>query len=237
MNDFDVHIKLVTKCRDIAVNSLKHFLDLLGIDNNLLNDIYDLDIIIDIDDEVTSRNCAILEDNIIWIGKEYLDLMIDYLTKVSNPNSIIEEISGTIVHEMLHANRHKILLKNPNLIDEFDYALSLEESIVEVISNIIISFRNSDDLDLEYKKITMLNSNVPYDEKMGMILIDTLGLFGLKWFITSPYTKEYYNYFALKYGNNYESLVKVFDELYNDTIESRTSDKETVNRAYYLIKK
>ncbi len=111
----------VYSAREYSNNSIKHFFELLDLDSDLFNHLYNIDIIIDFDNEIDSKSDDIAyyednnknDDNSIIILSNYISKLLDKESKIGKKN-IIKDIGETIIHETLHSNRDLILKNNPN---------------------------------------------------------------------------------------------------------------------------
>lgn len=123
--EFDNYLKIGI---NRAKNSLNHFFELLEIDPELFNHLFDIEIIIDYDNKVIKRRIidgklrdeefAIYSsadnntDDKIYISKDYIrDLLLDLKDNYISRQDVINDIALTIVHEILHRNRTIILDK------------------------------------------------------------------------------------------------------------------------------
>lgn len=130
---------------DIAINrannALKNFLGLLDLDYNLFNNLFNTDIRIDYDMQHVDKDefaICILGNSKnnprIYVGLDYMDDLIDSLSKKSQKQRVINCLAGTIIHELLHVNRN-ILIKEKLNIDTIKcltsiYSKNNEESVL-----------------------------------------------------------------------------------------------------------
>ena len=240
--------ELINKAKAEAINSLKIFLKKLSINENLMQDIYDTDILVKKLNFI--ENLEFDHDNFkIYVNETYLEELTDEL----DSDQATKQLAKSIIHEMLHANRvlkdEKVvaseitktgndLLDNINnkFITNDNLLLSqrgFEESITEVIALIVFLTRNTDDLSINAVTERIRTRSVYNDdEKVAALIVDRLGVDMLKWFMLSTYTNEYHNYFKEKYGTKYETLVQYVNKLYltnEPDFYTRAKAEEIVN--------
>ena len=98
---------IVKETHSFTINSLKHFCDLLGIDKKLLKHIYSTDVIIDYTDEINYESAVAFyksNENKVHLLAEYVDEVLELQARDNNP-VYVHNLSATILHELLHANR------------------------------------------------------------------------------------------------------------------------------------
>ena len=247
--------EVIQKAKELSIYSLKTFLRKLNLDESILNDIYNIEIVVDkvnddSDLEFDHENFKII------ISPFYLDELVDELMDNPNEDQPIKQLSKNLIHEMLHANRvvdnlvvSEHYTSGNDLLDSINKKYNLtndekiedtiisqrgfEESITEVISLIIFLTRNDENLDIK-PVIERIRTKAVYndDEKVAALLIDKLGIDMLKWFMVSTHG-EYSNYFKKVYGSNYEKLVHYINSLYyngNPDFNTRIAAEEIINQ-------
>ena len=229
--------KIIETAKKISINSIKSFLKKLEIDENLLNEIYNIEIVVNnvsdnSDMEFDHENFKII------ISPDYLAEITNDLLLNPSDDQPIKYLAKSLIHEMLHANRtidnlvvSEYYTSGNDLLDSINQKYNItndekiedtiisqrgfEESITEVIALIIFLGRNSDDLCIDHiTERIRTRSSYNDDEKVAALIVKDLGTDMLKWFMTSTHTGKYHNYFKEAYGSNYEKLVHYVNSLY-----------------------
>ena len=210
----------VYSAREYAVFSLKHFFDLLNINKDAFNHLYNIDIVIDYNDKLNKKNTkdlAYYEDNNDKTGNNRIIILPCYIENLLNSENklgkkyIIKDLGETIIHEMLHSNRD-LMLKDGNNIFYYD---NLKKYYL---------------LKSEYKKIYDECERILFDyynecyEDKYMIILKIVDRY--KYISVYVYDKifnEYkvYNLSNIKYENNFYNLyTKVINYLDKYDVEA-----------------
>lgn len=111
---------------DRAKSSLNHFFELLDIPPHIFDSLFDIDIIIDYEDEYTLSGVAYYKvsdkenDDEIIIAIGYLDRLFDSLENNNlTRQGVINEIAKSIIHELLHRNR-TIIINNSLKVNDLE---------------------------------------------------------------------------------------------------------------------
>ncbi len=227
--------KLLLKAKYTAVETLKHFFNMLNLDPNLFNHIYN----IHIGTNYNLKGVAEYDiDNFqILIDNEYLDLLLKDIDK-DGIDEITTQLAHTIIHEMIHANRTILIDGNIDLPCYFiknENAYYLEESFTEALASIIMqsrhhSFNDSCDAVIQDKK-----------SRIDVIIMAKLIKQGntnlIRWFLTSSYQDYYNDYFNDLFKEDYKEFLELSNKLFNHTNNRTPITKEEINKSKELIRK
>lgn len=120
-----------------AISSLKHFFGLLNIPEGLLDHLFDIEILIDYDNDCLRKikvggkevdeaiavysSATNDEDDAIYISHDYVNKILLALKKGRvTRQDVINEFAATIIHELLHRNR-TIILDNSLKLEDAPY--------------------------------------------------------------------------------------------------------------------
>lgn len=118
------NLTMISKSEEIlkiAINraheSIKHFLKLLNLDSEIFEHLFDFDIKVDYEKlHIDNDTCAIFrlnndkEGNNIYIGYDYISSKIKEFEEGNiSKQDVVNDLSITIIHEILHANRSIII--------------------------------------------------------------------------------------------------------------------------------
>ena len=143
-NDKEEIINICASAYKRSVFALKEFFIKLGIDPNVFNHLFNIEISIDNSMQTNSERLAAFftQEDVtfepkIFICASYVDDLISYCKKKYKmnkrvKNEIITELSRTIIHEMIHANRNIILnntkdISSSVIINDIEYLNELDE--------------------------------------------------------------------------------------------------------------
>ena len=121
----------VIKARTEAINALRVFFLHLGLDPNLFNHIYSVNMVVR---KIKSKKnelpvCATLEQKTftLLIDRDYVESLMEMSNnKELSEDALVLNLALTIVHEMLHINRTIIINNLPNA---YNYQLNLQRDI------------------------------------------------------------------------------------------------------------
>ncbi len=217
---------IVETCVFESIVTFGNFFDLLGIDSSLFTHLMDNRIIIDYTSEFGSAIACYLSnengDNTIHIGAIYINNLLDILKKNNNIveyKNIIDEITATIVHEVIHSNRDIYINNSINLNNLMHYE--------EKFFNIHYTKLNKDFYGVSSDHLWSFNediSTLSLDEirKYREKLIRQIG-------IEESLTEAFANIMVF-HKNKKELKIKEFCNL---MLNSNLSDN--LNAAFYLI--
>lgn len=256
----EIKTNLVNEGQQEAIKNIKHFLELLDLNKEAFNHLYNIEIKIDNikKNEFAQYN---LYDNIIILDiDKIIELAAGNEYNEKTKNIIIDTIAITIIHETIHANR-TIMIENTiniNNIEEGKTSTDLllasdnylgnslnlkeiskklynsrnfEEILTETISTIIEFSKNDTELNLDDVCNKILNSNTVFCIKVGANFIKNMGIDIIKWFLTSVYNDYYIDELELIFKDNYDKLVSNFGKLYDELLY-----KEKISKSYQNIK-
>lgn len=108
--------------------------------------------------------------------------------------------------------------------------ITLEEGIIEALSNMIIMSRKDKFFDLENLCNKLTLSDISMDEKLAVKLLNCIGIENIKWFILSCYDDEYVDRFSQIFGSDYNSLLLSYSKIYAQNVnEEEYSQKDIDN--------
>ena len=97
-----------------------------------------------------------------------------------------------------------------------DYQEILEESVTEVLSNMIILSRNKRTFDLDELCKKIKNSNIAYSNKSAANFLEKGGIDIVKSFILTPYEEEFRNVFYDYYKEDLDKILSLYGKLDNN---------------------
>ena len=235
-NKIEEIMLFVSLAHNRANNLLKSFFDKIDLDYSLFNHLYNIEIIIDnstktaYDDIVayyTHKN-EFLEPE-IYICAKYVDELICYYKKSNKNNNIkneiIDQLSRTIIHELIHANRCIIINDTININDSL--LDNREEKEYNKFNDLLDYLLSNNLVSLEKRKtiINIVKNN--------------------NYMIVNVYNKkkdqfEEYRVDNLEFINKSNSYIKRYLEYiinYNDKIliPNRIISKETKSDSYMCL--
>lgn len=125
---------------------------------------------------------------------------------------------GNVNENMSNEDYNNILLENQEFLkNRLNQLKSLEESMVEGLANIIELMSDFDYLDYDY-----IENYFDCIDPHGVLAIKMYKSFDInliKWFILSAYDEQYYDMIQQIFGSDYNDILQIFDDLYNERTE------------------
>lgn len=256
----EIKTKLVNEGKQEAIKSIKHFLELLDLNKEAFNHLYNIQIKIENikENEFAQYN---FYDNIIILDiDKIIEIAAENEYNEKTKNIIIDTIAITIIHETIHANRTimiedtininniregktstELILASDNYLGnslnlkeistKLHNSRNFEEILTETISIIIDFSKNDTELNLNDVCNKILNSNAVYCIKVGANFIKNIGIDIIKWFLTSVYNDYYIDELELIFKDKYDKLISNFNNLYEEVLY-----KEKTSKSYQNIK-
>lgn len=225
--------KLINNARKLAINSIKDFLNKLNIDYTTYEEIFNIDIKIDI---LEKDNEAVYfpETNIIVFNTNYLQNKLSAVKMVNTDENmtdsqksnfeytILLNVEQVLIHEMLHAIRRDTSISNRSN-DANDKNNGIEEILSESIADLIVRSNLEPDINIDKLDSSITEAkNYKKSDILGFNLIKLLKIDLLKWFLTS----QNYDYLKEKFTDDYDNLIKYAFILYEAEHEERKDREE-----------
>lgn len=132
-------------------------------------------------------------------------------------------------------------LSNVEASSLYDFTLSkigIEEALTEAFANIIIDSKRKNELDIkECCDLAIKDDDMPYDLKLAYYLVSNLSIDDIKWFFLSCYEDEYDNRIRKIFGDDYETLIYNFYNLYSDFSSNGKADEGLFNETKDVIRR
>ncbi len=152
------------------------------------------------------------------------------------PSKISNQVDRDLIYNSMDLyNSKEKELDVKYIYDVIDGQIALEEAFTEALSNIIIMSRGKE-INLEKYVNAILRSDIPEtDVKTAAYLIKKGDIDLLKEFFLAPYMDEYTNVFNNFFGEDYDEVLEIFYDLYENTISGQKSDLKEVLRLKEII--
>ena len=154
----------------------------------------------------------------------------DYYIPYNKSGKLINEFNTTSSHISNQQYSEKIEEKMEDVLEKFENSDGLEESITEVLADIIIMSRDKDKLELDLITDKIFNSKTAEaDEKMGAKLIQKMGPDMIRWFMTSVYSEYYDDIFEKFFEERYDDLLCDFNDLYETVMYNEPPNQFSID--------
>lgn len=130
-------------------------------------------------------------------------------------NSELKQSFKNINDDMSNEEYYDLLIKTSEAFKErFNLLNSLEESMIEGLAHIIVLSKDFDYIDYEY--IQDYYDYISFEGQLAIELFKRAGTDFINWFVLSAYEEVYYDMISNTFKDDYENLLHIFDDLYND---------------------
>jgi len=125
-------------------------------------------------------------------------------------------------------SKQKVINKLSQIKYTLHYQEILEESVTEVLSNMIIMSRNKDRLDVYTLSNRLCNSDISNILKSAALLLNKGGINFIKGFILAPYDEEFRNVFKEYYQEDYDKVLSLYGKINKEDNEELSQELDDI---------
>lgn len=142
----------------------------------------------------------------------YLDYEYDFYNEIKGSIDNIDKYTDEEFKSYVDTESQKLI---DNVTVNLKLQSTFEENITETLAVIANLTYKKDKIDLDELSYKFIENDFPYDLIFGIKILSSLGIDGIKWFLTSTYDNEYINRFKKEFENNYVTLLKLSNKAYD----------------------